>query len=115
MSNYKEWLIKTDLTGKSGKRYDFHAYNFDSDLSDNAKNVKGLYYIGKINDFPEVIDQYHLSITEDISSIKNEFINNENIKKDKEHYVYVIYEGNDKLSLEEILSDLDIDSFKKSL
>lgn len=114
-ANFKLWLRGHDLEGKSGKKYNFFKYFFDVALIKQAQGQKGLYYIGKIDDFPEVVDRYELNIIDDISAIKEQFENHPKIKQDSEHYLYFIYEGNDKLSLEEIYEDLNIDEYTKKI
>ncbi len=91
----------SDLEGKSGKIYAFWSYSFEDGLSEDAKGIKGLFYIAKIEN-NSISERYSLNIIDDIFLIQEKFINQ---IPNAEDYSFLIYEGSDDLN--EVLNDIE--------
>lgn len=105
----KYFLVETpsifkDLKGKSGKIYNFYAYNIDSKLTKIAENESSIYYIAKVNQ-GKIEEIIHFGKCCPVISV----LNNENINKlistDIENHLLFIYNETPH-NIDEVFKDI---------
>lgn len=92
--------IGSDLKGISGKFYSFYAYDFNTDLVDEAKGVEGVIYIGKVEG-NSITERFCLRKQKDIFNSKIEF---SEIVPNKDEYYYLIYDNDE--DLDQVIADI---------
>ena len=92
--------IGSDLKGISGKFYSFYAYDFNTDLVDDAKGIEGVIYIGKVEE-NSITERFCLRKQKDIFNSKIEF---SEIVPNKEEYCYLIYDKDG--DLDQVIADI---------
>lgn len=115
MAQLKRVYKSKNLKGLSNNEYYFCGYSPKLEFPDDAEKVEGIFYIGKLDEDDRVIDHFDLGFTYDILATFNKYREHEKLQDDSDLLHVFFYEGKDKMTLEEIIKDLEKQEYKKDL
>ncbi len=104
-----------NLIGVSGTEYVFSGLSLENYEYNGQPTMNGLFYIGKIDEDNNVIDQFDLTFSYDVYRSFGEYKANMKKVNINDMYHFFIYNGDDGTTLDNINIDLEKKQYRKSL